>query len=134
MSTVAQIQANQSNAQASTGPRTAEGKSAVSQNAQKHGLTATNPVICSLEEQAAFNALLAAYQYELHPYTPSEQTIFKQLVTAAWNIDRCHRLEAELAQSSGIDPLIDESASKTLDRIETYRSRAERLFHRNLKI
>ena len=45
MSTAAQISANQLNAQSSTGPRTAEGKSVVSQNATKHGLTATYPVI-----------------------------------------------------------------------------------------
>ncbi len=111
MSTAAQINANQLNAQSSTGPRTPEGKSVVSQNATKHGLTATYPVI----------------------RTPSEQTQFKQLILAAWNIDRCHRLEAELALTTGIDPLIDETQSKTLASIEAYRLRAERLFHRILK-
>ena len=133
MSTAAQIQANQQNAQASTGPRTPEGKSAVAQNAKKHGLTACHPVILSAAEQAAFDAMHAAYQHELHPYTPTEQTLFKQFVLAAWNIDRCHRLEAELAESLGSDPLLDPVASKTLARIESYRCRAERLFHRNLK-
>ncbi len=133
MSTAAQIHANQLNAQASTGPRTPDGKSAVSQNAKKHGLTASYPVIRSADELAAFNALESAYQYELHPYTPTEQTLFKQLVLASWNIDRCHRLEAELAESTPTDPLIDETTYKFLARIESYRTRAERLFHRNLK-
>jgi hypothetical protein len=50
MATEAQIKANQQNAQKSTGPRTAEGKAAVSRNAVKHGLFASDPVI--LGEQA----------------------------------------------------------------------------------
>jgi hypothetical protein len=38
MATEKQINANRKNAQKSTGPKTAEGKAAVSQNAVKHGL------------------------------------------------------------------------------------------------
>jgi len=45
MSTEAQIHANRQNAQKSTGPKTAEGKAAVSQNAVKHGLIASEAVI-----------------------------------------------------------------------------------------
>ena len=133
MSTAAQITANQLNAQFSTGPRSVEGKSTVSQNATKHGLTATYPVIRTPDEQTQFDEMSTAFMEELRPYTPSEQSQFKQLILAAWNIDRCHRLESELADSIGIDPLLDDTASKTLARIETYRLRAERLFHRNLK-
>jgi len=40
MASVAQIQANRSNALKSTGPRTAAGKERASQNAIKHGLLA----------------------------------------------------------------------------------------------
>ena len=60
-------------------------------------------------------------------------TIFKQLILAAWNIDRCHRLESELSVDSEIDPLLDESLAKTLARIETYRMRAERNFYKALR-
>ena len=133
MSTAAQITANQLNAQLSTGPRTPEGKSTVAQNATKHGLTATYPVIRTPEEQTQFDELSATLLEELRPYTPTEQTQFKQLVLAAWNIDRCHRLEAGLSTTTATDPLLDESASKTLARIESYRTRAERLFHKSLK-
>ena len=133
MSTIAQITANQLNAQASTGPRTEEGKSASSKNATTHGLTAATPVIRSAEEQTQFDQLAAEYFAELRPYTATEQTQFKQLIVAAWNIDRCHRLEAGLAASTETDPLLDDEAYKILARIESYRLRAERLFHRNLK-
>ena len=54
MSTKAQIKANQQNAQKSTGPQTAEGKTVVSQNAIKHGLF-TDSVIKG-ENQADYEA------------------------------------------------------------------------------
>ena len=133
MSTTAQINANQLNSQLSTGPRTAEGKSASSQNSQKHGLTAVHPVIRSEEERTQFESLTAKFEYEVRPSGQSELTIFKQLILAAWNIDRCHRLDSGLSSSSEIDPLLDESLSKTIARIETYRMRAERNYYKALK-
>ncbi len=133
MSTNAQIAANQANAQFSTGPRTPEGKSASAQNAQKHGLTCAYPVIRSEEERTQFESLTAKFEYEVRPAGQSEMVIFKQLILAAWNIDRCHRLEAELSSNSEIDPLLDEALSKTIARIETYRMRAERNFYKALR-
>ena len=77
MSTQAQIEANQANAQFSTGPVTPEGKSASAQNSTKHGLTATYPVIRTPGEQLAFDDLTDSFQSELRPITPSDQIIFK---------------------------------------------------------
>ena len=45
MATEAQVAANRANARKSTGPRTAEGKAVVSQNAVKHGLLAREGVL-----------------------------------------------------------------------------------------
>ncbi len=45
MATAKQITANQVNALASTGPRTAEGKAVAAQNALGHGLTAKAAVV-----------------------------------------------------------------------------------------
>ncbi|UCC96542.1 MAG: hypothetical protein JSW66_11940 [Phycisphaerales bacterium] len=56
MSTQVQTNANQQNAQKSTGPRTAEGKAAVAQNALKHGLFAVED-LTSAENQADFELL-----------------------------------------------------------------------------
>ena len=44
MSTTAQIKANRQNARKSTGPKTDEGKAAVSQNALKHGIFAESVI------------------------------------------------------------------------------------------
>ena len=133
MSTTAQITANQLNANLSTGPRTPEGKSASAQNSTKHGLTCAYPVIRSEAERTQFETLTAKFEHEVRPAGQSEITIFKQLILAAWNIDRCHRLESELSSNSEVDPLLDESLSKTLARIETYRMRAERNFYKALR-
>ena len=54
MSTEAQILANWRNAQKSTGPRSRQGKAAVSQNAVQHGLSARQAIISS-ESQADFD-------------------------------------------------------------------------------
>ncbi len=132
MSTIAQIEANQLNSKLSTGPRTQEGKSSSSQNATKHGLNCAYPVIRSEEERTQFETLTAKFEQEVRPAGQSELTIFKLLILAAWNIDRCHRLESELSATCEIDPLLDESLSKTLARIETYRMRAERNFYKAL--
>ena len=45
MASAAQVPANRSNAQKSTGPRTAQGKAVVAQNAVKHGLLAKEVVV-----------------------------------------------------------------------------------------
>ncbi|MHC4750707.1 MAG: hypothetical protein ACYTFW_12625, partial [Planctomycetota bacterium] len=66
MSTEAQINANQQNSQKSTGPRTAEGKAAVSQNAVKHGLFASEAVIKG-ENEADFDLFSKEMLSELAP-------------------------------------------------------------------
>ena len=131
MSTPAQFAANQNNAQFSTGPTTPEGKAASSQNATKLGLYAKQAVLLTPQDHAEFQALESAYAYELRPYTPVERTLFSQIVLAAWNIERTNRLEAQLAATLGIDPLLSED--KTLSRITAARNRAERIFHKCLK-
>ena len=51
MASEAQVRANRLNAQRSTGPRTAEGKAAVAQNAVKHGLLAEQAVNAAVESE-----------------------------------------------------------------------------------
>jgi len=66
MATKAQIDANRQNSKKSTGPKTAAGKAAVSQNAVKHGLFAHEAVIHG-ESQADFDLHREAFLAEYRP-------------------------------------------------------------------
>ena len=90
-------------------------------------------VLLTPEDHQAFDALSTAFHLELHPTGPVERALFSQIVLATWNIERANRLEAELAASCGIDPLLQDTNAKTLDRIAIFRIRAERTFHKCLK-
>lgn len=92
-----------------------------------------NTVLLTDEDHQAFNVLSIASQLELHPTGPVERPLFSQIVLAAWNMERANRLEATLAASSGVDPLVDGANAKTLDRIAIFRMRAERAFHKCFK-
>ena len=130
MSSAAQIEANQANAQSSTGPRTPEGKAASATNATKHGFFSKHAVLLNELEHRQFESLRNSYVGLFKPTNIVEVALLDQLVLAAWNIERCNRLEAELANAEGIDPLLSDANGKTLDRIVTYRMRAERTFHK----
>ena len=130
MSTPAQIEATPANAQSSTGPRTPEGKAASTPNATKHGFYGNHAVLLNDEERTQFESLRNSYVYALNPTNIVEVALLDLLVLAAWNIERTNRLEAELANSEGMDPLLSETNAKTLDRIWAYRASAERTFHK----
>ena len=133
MSTPAQLTANQANAQSSTGPRTTEGKAASSANATKHGFYGKHAVLLNDQERTQFESLRNSYVYVLNPTNIVEVALLDLLVLAAWNIERTNRLEAEIANTEGIDPLLSETSAKTLDRILAFRARAERTFHKSHK-
>jgi len=80
MATEAQILANRRNAQNSTGPRSPEGKSIVSQNAVKHGLTAAHDIISS-ESQADFDLYRDQFLTELAPTSPMESMLAERIVS-----------------------------------------------------
>ena len=129
----AQLAANAANAQHSSGPRTPEGKARSSQNASKHGLTARE-IIIAPGEQEEFDDLLATYQADVKPQGAIQQTLFNQLVAAAWNLRRIGRMEAELcAGSSYNDVLANHELQNQLDRLARHHTRIERSFHRCLK-
>ncbi len=130
MATPAQIIANQANAQHSTGPRTAEGKQCVSQNAVRHGLTSVHLVIRD-DEREEFNALHDSLSEELDPQGAIEESTFRELLHAAWNLHRFRRIEAE-ASLGTIDDFTDPQTTAVLDRLSRYQSRAQRAYYRAL--
>jgi hypothetical protein len=93
MASVAQIQANRSNAQKSTGPRTAEGKAAASRNAVKHGLLAEQVVIHG-EDPAEFDLYREGMLTELAPEGVVEAMLAERAVSLAWRLRRAERLQS----------------------------------------
>ncbi len=111
MSTEAQTLANRRNAQKSTGPRTSEGKAAVSQNAVKHGLLARQDVISS-ESQADFDLYREQLLAELTPVSPMESMLAERIVTLSWRLKRVCRI-----QNQAIDALNAANTSSPLAKL-----------------
>ena len=111
MATEAQIRANQRNAQKSTGPRTPEGRAAVSQNAVKHGLLIRQNVISS-ESQADFDLYRERMLSELAPASPMESMLAERIVTLSWRLKRAGRI-----QNQTIDALNADNTSSPLAKL-----------------
>ena len=94
MASDAQIVANRLNAQKSTGPRTAEGKAVVSQNAVKHGLLARQAVIVG-EDPGEFEFYREQMLGELGPAGPVESVLAERVVGLSWRLRRAERLQNE---------------------------------------
>ncbi|MHC4426752.1 MAG: hypothetical protein ACYSYV_11750, partial [Planctomycetota bacterium] len=92
MSTEAQIKANQENAQKSTGPRTAEGKATVSQNAVKHGLFASEPVVLG-EDQAEFKLHREQMLADWYPRGYMETVLAHRIISLSWRLRRAERMQ-----------------------------------------
>ena len=99
MSSDAKILANRLNSLKSTGPRTIEGKTVVSQNAVKHGLLAEHDVIDS-ESEADFDLYRRQLLDELGPVSPMESVLAERVVTLSWRLKRAGRF-----QNQAIDTL-----------------------------
>jgi hypothetical protein len=101
MATASQLIANRTNALASTGPVTAEGKSRVSRNAITSGLFSATDFVLP-EECDIYTEFCAAYEADLLPVGALEQTLAAEILHAAWRLRRCSTLEstAEHAQAS----------------------------------
>jgi len=138
MLTDAKLNANRANAQASTGPRTPEGKAKVALNSATHGLFSSRDLVLP-DEQAEYDQLRADLEAELCPATALERTHAAEILHAAWRLRRCALAEAGLTTDStvqsGLDP-IDRAraharnnlrrATEDLSRLQTERQlRAE---------
>jgi hypothetical protein len=138
MATPAQITANRANAQKSTGPRSAEGKSASRFNALKHGIDAASIVIPG-EDPADYEALRAHYLHEYRPHCASESFHVDTMLRADWHKRRLQQVEADLyrtvlAESPG-NPLAavllaESPAAKLLVRVQRQIAAFERCWHR----
>ena len=131
MATQAQIVANQANAKKSTGPKSAEGKARVAQNAIKHGLTSTHVVRADTkEDRKDLKDLDEGLRTELNPQGALENLAFLDLLHAAWNLHRSRHMEAELGKGEPKD--FYGPAFTWLDRIARYQTRCQRAYYRAL--
>ena len=111
MSTEAQILANRRNALKSTGPRTSEGKAAVSLNAVKHGLSARQTIISS-ESQPEFDRYRQQLLDELAPAGPMESMLAERIVTLSWRLKRTEHI-----QNQTIDALDERNDNSPLIKL-----------------
>jgi hypothetical protein len=142
-------QANQQNAQKSTGPRTDAGKSRASLNALKHGCSAQT-VILPGEDAQHFQRFHASYVTDLLPIGALETGLVQTLAESQWSINRIRAHETNLfamghetyaGQFTAEEPIQTALAAvltfrdelNTLKTISLYLQRATRLFQITLK-
>src|ERR1017187_673433 len=95
MATIHQIEANRLNARKSTGPRSAYGKAASSQNALKSAIDAQSLVIRG-ESPEDLDALTAGYLDRFQPATPEERFFVDTLIRGDWQLRRLARVDAQI--------------------------------------
>jgi len=128
MSTQAQIAANQANAQLSTGPKSEAGRAAARNNF-RHGLTPSSEFwVLPSESQTQFLRLLAEFQQEHQPTTPTEEALVQAMAEHHWLRHRAMRLE-ESCFDYTTGQIIDE---RKLALYLRYQTTHERAFHKAL--
>src|ERR1700685_3829154 len=90
-----QIEASRRNSQKSTGPRTAAGKAASSQNRTASGIYAEAEIIQD-ENPADLQALAAEYLARFHHDAPEQRCLIDILIHSEWTLRRLRRAEAQL--------------------------------------
>jgi hypothetical protein len=117
-----QHQANQQNAQHSTGPKTPEGKAAVRLNALTYGLRARELLLPG-DDPDEYQRLWADLEAEWQPQTRTERLHLEQMATSQWWLARIAKRE-RLAWEC--EPQVERPA--LLDCILAIRARLERSF------
>lgn len=95
MLTAKQIQANQKNAQKSTGPRSLEGKMISSGNALQHGILSRRTLL-PIEDKAEYDSFVSGIYAQLDPHGELEQLLVDRIATAAWRLGRIVQVESKL--------------------------------------
>src|SRR5438132_544158 len=134
MATPAQVFANRENSKSSTGPRTAEGKAASSQNAKTNGFNAADPVLPN-EDRNEFNALLERYTSEIQPKTAHQEFLVGQMTGARWKLNRLESMEVTMlaALENPSEAFTNKDTAAAFARLDRYRASLERTYHRSAR-
>lgn len=98
----AQLQANRTNAQLSTGPTTMEGKANASVNALKHGLTSKTVVLAG-EDATEYDRQIAAAIDRNQPANPEELRLVQSVIDCNWRLNRITNIESAIWLKGAID-------------------------------
>ena len=149
-----QQDANRRNAAKSHGPKTPEGRAAVRRNALKHGFTAAEIVLPTVEEQIDFEQFRAAFEEEHQPVGPTEEVLVEDIVIARWRLSRIRKMEpgffalrrevlknrvkddfSTLDAQAHLALIVRDDAqdADTLGKMSRYEGRFERSFYKALK-
>ncbi|HYL78623.1 MAG TPA: hypothetical protein VEU96_30810 [Bryobacteraceae bacterium] len=120
---------NRANAESSTGPRTAEGKSRSAMNAIRHGLTA-DAVLLPGEDADAYHHFCSRMIEDLRPEGMLEEQLAKTVADAQWRLNRCRNLERKVTLAEYQDPL---KLVEALNKFSLYEHRLTRKFQTTLK-
>src|SRR5580704_482927 len=149
-----QQDANRRNAAKSHGPKTPEGLAAVRMNALKHGFTAAEIILPTVEEKIDFEQFRFSFEEEYKPVGPTEQVLVEDIITARWRLNRIRKMEPgffslrlEVMNDkiqddfSALDPQAhlalvvrdDAQYPDTYGKMSRYEARFERTFYKALK-
>lgn len=105
------------------GPRTPEGKAAVSQNGHKHGLRTATIVIPGIESAEEWTDFREGVVRDIAPGDPYEELLAQSIAENLWRLRRVAPAEAELIAQSGLFGE-DDSQHAQIIRYEAAFSRA----------
>jgi hypothetical protein len=109
-------EASRENGRKSRGPITPEGKAISSQNSRTHSLTSA--ALClSIEDQPAFDALLADFRNDLQPANAIQSDLVAELAAIRWRQRRLWHIQTGMLDNA-MDIMAPEIA-KTYDSIDT---------------
>lgn len=120
MATEAQIEANRANAKLSTGPKSDTGKSRVSANAVKTGLTGRT-VLLPGDDLAAYQELLERVTARFQPVTGDEKVLAQRIADTEWRLARIPELSDSI-QTLGLRELSSQLAEQFADVDEESRA------------
>jgi hypothetical protein len=142
--------ANQTNAQKSTGPRTAAGKQRSSLNALRHGLTG-HVVVLPTEDLAAYQRHLQRFVDLFQPKGALEEQLVQSLSDTIWRLNRVPATEATYLTLISEDQIrairtnepraasavslsqVFHLRAQSLTNVSLYEQRLARFFDRTLK-